>query len=105
MDGSTLLAHALKDQGAECIFTVVGGPAVVSSNLAGSDLVMIGGIVNTFAFQIVTVKSITSYQQLRLIERSRYRHIVNRIFEARSKLCIESSHCQDAGEAASLEHG
>lgn len=49
----------------EVPITVVGGPAVVSSNLAGSDLVMIGGIVNTFAFQIVTVKSITSYQQLR----------------------------------------
>ena len=45
--------------------TVVGGPAVVSSNLAGSDLVMIAGIVNTFAFQIVTVKPITSYQQLK----------------------------------------
>ena len=45
--------------------TVVGGPAVVSSNLAGSDLVMIAGIVNTFAFQIVTVKGITSYQQLK----------------------------------------
>jgi NitT/TauT family transport system substrate-binding protein len=37
----------------------------VSSNLAGSDLVMIAGIVNTFAFQIVTVKGITSYQQLK----------------------------------------
>jgi len=37
----------------------------VSSNLAGSDLVMIAGIVNTFAFQIVTVKTITSYPQLK----------------------------------------
>jgi NitT/TauT family transport system substrate-binding protein len=45
--------------------TVVGGPAVVSSNLAGSDLVMIAGIVNTFAFQIVTVKGITKYPQLK----------------------------------------
>jgi NitT/TauT family transport system substrate-binding protein len=49
----------------EVPITVIGGPAVVSSNLAGSDLVMIAGIVNTFAFQIVTVKSITSYQQLK----------------------------------------
>jgi NitT/TauT family transport system substrate-binding protein len=49
----------------EVPITVVGGPAVVSSNLAGSDLVMIAGIVNTFAFQIVTVKGITSYQQLK----------------------------------------
>jgi len=49
----------------EVPITVVGGPAVVSSNLAGSDLVMIAGIVNTFAFQIVTVKGITSYQELR----------------------------------------
>jgi NitT/TauT family transport system substrate-binding protein len=49
----------------EVPITVVGGPAVISSNLAGSDLVMIAGIVNTFAFQIVTVKSITSYQQLK----------------------------------------
>jgi NitT/TauT family transport system substrate-binding protein len=49
----------------EVPITVVGGPAVVSSNLAGSDLVMIAGIVNTFAFQIVTVKPITSYQQLK----------------------------------------
>jgi NitT/TauT family transport system substrate-binding protein len=40
----------------EVPITVVGGPAVVSSNLAGSDLVMIAGIVNTFAFQIVSVK-------------------------------------------------
>ena len=49
----------------EVPFTVVVGPAVVSSNLAGSDLVMIAGIVNTFAFQIVTVKGISSYQQLK----------------------------------------
>jgi NitT/TauT family transport system substrate-binding protein len=49
----------------EVPITVVGGPAVVSSNLAGSDLVMIAGIVNTFAFQIVSVKPITSYQQLK----------------------------------------
>ena len=49
----------------EVPITVVGGPAVVSSNLAGSDLVMIAGIVNTFAFQIVTVKGITSSQQLK----------------------------------------
>lgn len=49
----------------EVPITVIGGPAVVSSNLAGSDLVMIAGIVNTFAFQIVTVKGITSYQQLK----------------------------------------
>ena len=49
----------------EVPITVVGGPAVVSSNLAGSDLVMIAGIVNTFAFQIVTVKGITTYQQLK----------------------------------------
>ena len=42
----------------EVPITVVGGPAVVSSNLAGSDLVMIAGIVNTFAFQIVSVKPI-----------------------------------------------
>ncbi len=49
----------------EVPITVIGGPAVVSSNIAGSDLVMIAGIVNTFAFQIVTVKNITSYQQLK----------------------------------------
>lgn len=49
----------------EVPITVVGGPAVVSSNLAGSDLVMIAGIVNTFAFQIVTVKGITRYEQLK----------------------------------------
>ena len=49
----------------EVPITVVGGPAVVSSNLAGSDLVMIAGIVNTFAFQIVSVKTVTSYQQLK----------------------------------------
>jgi len=49
----------------EVPISVVGGPAVVSSNLAGSDLVMIAGIVNTFAFQIVTIKSISAYQQLK----------------------------------------
>jgi NitT/TauT family transport system substrate-binding protein len=49
----------------EVPITVVGGPAVVTSNLAGSDLVMIAGIVNTFAFQIVSVKRITSYHELK----------------------------------------
>ncbi|MGH7855151.1 MAG: ABC transporter substrate-binding protein [Candidatus Binatia bacterium] len=43
----------------------MAGPAVVTSNLAGSDLVMIAGIVNTFAFQIITVKGITTPQQLK----------------------------------------
>jgi len=33
----------------------MAGPAVVSSNLGGTDLVMIAGIVNTFAFQVITV--------------------------------------------------
>ena len=43
----------------------MAGPAIVSSHLAGSDLVMTAGIVNTFAFQLVTVKSITSANQLK----------------------------------------
>jgi NitT/TauT family transport system substrate-binding protein len=43
----------------------MAGPAVVSSHLAGTDLVMIAGIVNTFAFQIITVKGITAPQQLK----------------------------------------
>ena len=43
----------------------MAGPAVVSSNLAGTDLVMIAGIVNTFAFQVITVKGITSPNQLK----------------------------------------
>jgi NitT/TauT family transport system substrate-binding protein len=43
----------------------MAGPAIVSSHLAGSDLVMIAGIVNTFAFQVVTVKEITSPGQLK----------------------------------------
>jgi NitT/TauT family transport system substrate-binding protein len=43
----------------------MAGPAVVTSNLAGSDLVMIAGIVNTFAFQIITVKGITAPAQLK----------------------------------------
>jgi ABC-type nitrate/sulfonate/bicarbonate transport system substrate-binding protein len=43
----------------------MAGPAVVTSNLAGSDLVMIAGMVNTFAFQIVAVKNITLPQQLK----------------------------------------
>ena len=43
----------------------MAGPAIVTSNLAGSDLVMIAGIVNTFAFQVVTVKGITSPSQLK----------------------------------------
>jgi ABC-type nitrate/sulfonate/bicarbonate transport system substrate-binding protein len=60
--GPTAVAALLSG---EVPITVVGGPAVVSSNLAGSDLVMIAGIVNTFAFQIVTVKPITTYQQLK----------------------------------------
>ncbi|HXG50947.1 MAG TPA: ABC transporter substrate-binding protein [candidate division Zixibacteria bacterium] len=43
----------------------MAGPAVVASRLAGTDLVMTAGIVNTFAFQIITVKSITSPAQLK----------------------------------------
>lgn len=43
----------------------MAGPAVVASNLGGTDLVMIAGMVNTFAFQIITVKNITSAQQLK----------------------------------------
>lgn len=43
----------------------MAGPAIVTSNLAGSDLVMIAGIVNTFAFQVVTVRGITSPSQLK----------------------------------------
>lgn len=43
----------------------MAGPAVVTSNLGGTDLVMIAGMVNTFAFQIVTVKNITAPQQLK----------------------------------------
>ena len=43
----------------------MAGPAIVSSNLAGSDLVMIAGIVNTFAFQLITVKAITTPSQLK----------------------------------------
>ena len=42
----------------------IGGPAVVASNLGGSDMVLIGGIVNKFAFQIITVKEITTPSQL-----------------------------------------
>ena len=43
----------------------MAGPAIITSNLAGSDLVMTAGIVNTFAFQFVTVKGITSPNQLK----------------------------------------
>jgi NitT/TauT family transport system substrate-binding protein len=43
----------------------MAGPAILSSNLAGSDLVLIAGIVNTFAFQLVTVKTIQSPGQLK----------------------------------------
>jgi len=43
----------------------MAGPAIVTSNLAGSDLVMTAGIVNTFAFQFVTVKGIISPNQLK----------------------------------------
>ena len=35
MDGSTLVAHALKDQGAECVFTVVGGPVIEAVGACG----------------------------------------------------------------------
>ena len=43
----------------------VGGPAVVASNLGGSDMVLIGGIVNKFAFQVVTLDVITTPSQLK----------------------------------------
>jgi len=35
MDGSTLLAHALQDQGADCVFTVVGGPVIEAVGACG----------------------------------------------------------------------
>jgi thiamine pyrophosphate-dependent acetolactate synthase large subunit-like protein len=35
MDGSTLLAQALQDQGADCIFTVVGGPVIEAVGACG----------------------------------------------------------------------
>lgn len=43
----------------------MAGPALVTSRLAGSDLFMIAGIVNTFAFQFMTVKEITAPAQLK----------------------------------------
>jgi NitT/TauT family transport system substrate-binding protein len=43
----------------------MAGPAIITSHLAGSDLVMIAGIVNTFAFQMITVKGITAPAQLK----------------------------------------
>ncbi len=43
----------------------MAGPAIVTSRLAGSDLVMIAGVVNTFAFQFVTVKEIATPAQLK----------------------------------------
>jgi thiamine pyrophosphate-dependent acetolactate synthase large subunit-like protein len=35
MDGSTIVARALKDQGAECVFTVVGGPVIEAVGACG----------------------------------------------------------------------
>ena len=35
MDGSTLVAQALQDQGAECVFTVVGGPVIEAVGACG----------------------------------------------------------------------
>jgi NitT/TauT family transport system substrate-binding protein len=49
----------------EAQVVAMAGPAIVTSNLAGSDLVMIAGIVNTFAFQFVTIKEITSPAQVK----------------------------------------
>lgn len=35
MDGSTMVARALKEQGAECVFTVVGGPVIEAVGACG----------------------------------------------------------------------
>ncbi|HZU76480.1 MAG TPA: thiamine pyrophosphate-binding protein [Dehalococcoidia bacterium] len=35
MDGSTVVARALKEQGAECVFTVVGGPVIEAVGACG----------------------------------------------------------------------
>jgi NitT/TauT family transport system substrate-binding protein len=43
----------------------MAGPAIITSNLAGSDLVLTAGVVNTFAFQFVTTKGIASAKQLK----------------------------------------
>jgi NitT/TauT family transport system substrate-binding protein len=61
--GGPIAAAAL--MAGEMQVVAMAGPAIVTSNLAGSDLVMIAGIVNTFAFQFVTIKGITSPSQLK----------------------------------------
>lgn len=63
IESGTDTAQALAAR--EISFASVAGPAVIQSNLRGSDVVMIAGIINTFTFQLYTERGITRPDQFK----------------------------------------
>jgi NitT/TauT family transport system substrate-binding protein len=63
IESGTTTAQALV--AGEISFATLAGPAVIQSNLRGSDTVMIAGIVNTLTFQLFTEKGITRPDQFK----------------------------------------
>ena len=63
LSGGTMAAQALTS--GDIPFTLTGGSAIISSNLAGSGSMILLGIENAILFKLVTAKDIKSAEQLR----------------------------------------
>jgi ABC-type nitrate/sulfonate/bicarbonate transport system substrate-binding protein/LysM repeat protein len=63
IESGTTTAQALV--AGDISFATLAGPAVIQSNLRGSDTVMIAGVVNTLTFQLFTEKGITRPDQFK----------------------------------------
>jgi ABC-type nitrate/sulfonate/bicarbonate transport system substrate-binding protein len=63
LSGGTMAAQALAS--GDIPFTLTGGSAIISSNLAGSGSMILLGIENAILFKLVSVKDIKSPEQLR----------------------------------------
>ncbi len=61
--GGTQLVQATIASGVN--FAVTAGPEIINGRLGGSDLTMILGYMNTLPYSIVTVKNITTFEQLK----------------------------------------
>jgi NitT/TauT family transport system substrate-binding protein len=63
IESGTTTAQALV--AGDISFASVAGPAIIQSNLRGTDIVMIAGLVNTLTFQLYTEKGITRPDQFK----------------------------------------
>lgn len=63
LSGGTMAAQALSS--GDIPFTLTGGSAIISSNLAGSGSMILLGIENAILFKLVSAKDIKSPEQLR----------------------------------------